>query len=999
MSPLTLLLSLSYLNGFGQANPTFDQHPIPPSPEAQAFMKYGTYPVDYSTGVPKIEIPIYQIKSGSLSLPVSLNYHASGIKMNELASSSGLGWSLNAGGMVSRVINQVEDEREFLSTDHYSSDDIHNSQQSPANGYPLVYSYVKAIAFGNHDGRSDDYYYNVGNGLSGQFVYDINKIMHQRSFTNNIITRTAQNTFQITGEDGTRYTFNDLEKTNSPISGFCPSSWMISSIISANLKDTISFEYNYFPGYSYSVESQTYNNNNPDLNNTFPSNQKFEKHYSTMIYDASVLVKRIKFKGGTITFSYESGRKDVMNNRLSAVTINNLSNSGTEIPLKTYQLIHTYFLSNPTNPNTFEAKLRLDEIKLFDQNNTYVNSYHFYYNSGIMPPMINQNNPSSQPGGYACGGCAIDFWGYYNGHAENTTLLPLLPSEVFGSAANRSADINYMKAESLEKIDFPTGGSTTFEFEANSATTMPVVGGLRIKKITSTAGPNSLPIVKQYTYNSNNLLTINADQGWFSFNQYLDEGGTTYANMVTDYYFKTVYFSEPTIPNGSYNGCPVLYSSVTESMDDGNGQKQQTTYNYEFDNDRAYNIPETSKYGSVAYSDKSWARGNLISTSYYKYNGTNFILNKKTINHYDTYKSGTVNTGLNCFIQVLHTTNPAYPGDPLAGDIKPYPYGVVFPMPDRFDFNFFDVYEEVGIRKLTGTEEIDYDNYGNPTTNKVTNMSYESTEHLFPTKEIQTNSDGNQWISLYKYPFDFRGQTPYDDMITNNLVSPTIQVLNYKNSTAQFISSQKTNYANWGNGVIAPASIDIQKTSGPIERSLNIKYNAQANLAQIQKYSGPFTSYQWGYNNLYPVAECKNADNDEFFTENFEDAAGATQGIGHTGEKYFVGNYTTANKISPGYHGKTYVISYWYISTGLWQFSGEIPYTGQQLSGTLDDIRIYPSNASITTYTYKPLVGMTSMTDSRANTTYYEYDNLQRLKNVKDASSSILKNYQYHYKQ
>jgi hypothetical protein len=1135
LSLLVLPLTFSYFNVSGQTsqpNPTFDQHPIPPSPEAQAFMKYGTYPVDYSSGVPKIEIPIYQIKSGSLSLPVSLNYHASGIKMNDLASSSGLGWSLNAGGMVSRVINQVEDERMFLSTDHYSSDYITNYQPSPTNGYSLVYSYVHDIAFGNYDGRSDDYYYDVGNGLTGQFVYDINKNINQRSFTNNIITRTAQNTFQITGEDGTHYTFNDVEQVNSPISGTCPSSWKISSIISANYKDTISFEYNYFPGFSYSIESQTFNNNNPDVYNSFPSNQKFEKHYSTMIYSESVLIKRIKFKGGTVTFSYESGRKDVMNNRLSAVIINSLSNSDTEVPIKKYQLIHGYFLSNATNPNTFEAKLRLDEIKLFDQNNSYVNSYHFHYNPGIMPPMINQNNPSGQPGGYGCGGCAIDFWGYYNGHVENTNLIPDLPIQE-GGPANRSADINYMKAESLEKIDFPTGGSTTFEFEANNATQIPTVGGLRVKKITSTAGLNSLPIIKQYSYNSNNLLTVNAEQGAFTYHQYIDNHGTIIATYVTDYPAKLIYFSEPITPNGSYNGSPVLYTSVTESMDDGSGQKQQTIYNYEYGNDRSYTIPETSKYGNVAYSDKSWARSNLISTSYYKYKSGNYVLNKSIVNHYDTYKAGTVNTGLNCFIQVLHIADIYIGGTyPQQATALPYPgpfFNGQVPPPQYFDFNFFDVYEEVGIRKLIGTEEINYDDNGNPTTNKITNIAYESTEHLFPTKKIQTNSDGNQWISLYKYPFDFRGQSPYDDMISNDIVSPTIQVLNYKNSTAQFISSQKTNYTNWGNNIIAPSSIDIQKGSGPIERSLSIKYNDQANLAQIQKYTGPYTSYQWGYKQLYPIAEVKNTYNEmgtgvstssaevaysnekgenvlvvntdpqnttlavtstgpviinmlynnaslsgghidasciltgpnsysrnfvlsvndanhsasltitglalgtynlnssagfytpsiaytaalnitlpssgvspaQFFHENFEDGAGnSTLNDAYTGHYSFTGGYA---KLLSELTAGSYILSYRQKTNGIWTLQTSpvtvpgntyyISINGQQI----DDIRFYPASAEMTTYTYDPLIGMTSTTDTKGMTTYYEYDSVQRLMNIRDKDRNIIKHIDYNY--
>ncbi len=54
-------------------------------------------------------------------------------------------------------------------------------------------------------------------------------------------------------------------------------------------------------------------------------------------------------------------------------------------------------------------------------------------------------------------------------------------------------------------------------------------------------------------------------------------------------------------------------------------------------------------------------------------------------------------------------------------------------------------------------------------------------------------------------------------------------------------------------------------------------------------------------------------------------------------------------------------------------------------------------NAQVTTYTYNPLVGMTSSTDAKGETTYYEYDTFQRLMNVKDKDGNIIKHMDYHY--
>ncbi|HLZ88470.1 MAG TPA: hypothetical protein VKQ52_14540, partial [Puia sp.] len=55
------------------------------SPNAAALGKYGELPVSYYTGIPNINIPLYEIKTGSLDLPISLSYHAGGIKVEEIA--------------------------------------------------------------------------------------------------------------------------------------------------------------------------------------------------------------------------------------------------------------------------------------------------------------------------------------------------------------------------------------------------------------------------------------------------------------------------------------------------------------------------------------------------------------------------------------------------------------------------------------------------------------------------------------------------------------------------------------------------------------------------------------------------------------------------------------------------------------------------------------------------------------------------------------------------
>lgn len=62
---------------------------VPVSPEAAAMEKYRSYPVDYCTGIPNITIPLYEIVAGDITLPISLSYHASGLKPKERSGLAG----------------------------------------------------------------------------------------------------------------------------------------------------------------------------------------------------------------------------------------------------------------------------------------------------------------------------------------------------------------------------------------------------------------------------------------------------------------------------------------------------------------------------------------------------------------------------------------------------------------------------------------------------------------------------------------------------------------------------------------------------------------------------------------------------------------------------------------------------------------------------------------------------------------------------------------------
>ena len=65
-------------------------------------------------------------------------------------------------------------------------------------------------------------------------------------------------------------------------------------------------------------------------------------------------------------------------------------------------------------------------------------------------------------------------------------------------------------------------------------------------------------------------------------------------------------------------------------------------------------------------------------------------------------------------------------------------------------------------------------------------------------------------------------------------------------------------------------------------------------------------------------------------------------------------------------------------------------------SAYIDEVRLYPSKARMTTTTYLQGVGKSSETDVNGRTTYYEYDNFRRLKAIRDNDRNLIESYRHH---
>lgn len=333
--------------------------------------------------------------------------------------------------------------------------------------------------------------------------------------------------------------------------------------------------------------------------------------------------------------------------------------------------------------------------------------------------------------------------------------------------------------------------------------------------------------------------------------------------------------------------------------------------------------------------------------------------------------------------------------------------------------------------------------YNQQDTNKkvstIQKYFYENEAHTQPTRIATSTSDGKWLITSNKNPLDHidnlsaAAQEAKDSLVARHIIAPVLEQTITKGST--LVSKTITNYKLFSSGLVLPENLEMQQSSGPLERRVEFQaYDANANLLQQAKVSDISMSYVYGYNKSLPIAEVQNATYDRVAYTGFETdsdkgywsytgtAAGGTAGeYGKTGKRYY---NLSSGGLAASLPGGTYRLSYWSKSGIVTVSGGTVKHASQSLAdangwvlyeklvtlpnlttvtisgtGHLDEVRLHPADAQMTTYTYGPLVGMTSATDLNNVTIYYEYDALGRLQHIRDQDGNILKSYKYHYRQ
>lgn len=585
-----------------KAQLSLGSNPQPATPQAAEMTRYGSHGVNLYTGRVTISIPIGEYRDKDFTVPVVLEYNYNGMRPNEQAGECGLGWMLSCGGMITREVVGFPDEEsgQFCSfpgqtpywSQAYPHDDYPFSSIEPSvdfttlgiNDSPdmaliALYSWTGNM---HYDASSDIYHFRMpGHGGSffrrtdGTFaVYDtggecgtyrVEK--RNQSVTDGEGGVYHRSQITITTGDGYRYVFGSLDEDDEyteRVWGGKDNLEKKGAIIAWRLRNIVS------PG-GRVLHFYYENHQDGRAVQSFTADRWLGYDGSALDYELfgtsrfatySPLTSIEAEDGGEILFHYSDKDSLHCGRYITGTGLMNLN------PVFATSLLDSIAINDVTthlsyvwnslgNPYPFLAEVHTDGTGSWRM--TYEGLANRYF-----PPFWT---------------VATDHWGYLNktnvALCNKGTVIWSDVSTLTGYNETlqnaKSPDTTSVRAGLLTALSYPTGGSTSFGYEANrygsaiiknpsngyEPSDLPTTGygpGVRISQIENRDADGTVTDARSFTYGTGRLLS------WPRYQ--IHYGGTIHGAPESVYYATT---------GGLFRNGSVLleYPSVTEMRLDG----------------------------------------------------------------------------------------------------------------------------------------------------------------------------------------------------------------------------------------------------------------------------------------------------------------------------------------------------------------------------------------------------------------------------------------------
>ncbi|MEM9339981.1 MAG: hypothetical protein AAGA66_14685 [Bacteroidota bacterium] len=1080
------------------------------SPNASSAANVGAAQTGPYTGKPDISIPVASISGRDISIPVSLSYNASGVRVEDVGSWAGLSWNLNVGGVITREIRGRSDfggEGYFRATTSLPPREILDDCSSEGLDYE---NYVTEVINGQRDAEPDLYNLSFP-GFSAQFFFDQagnpytiprQKIKIQKPATQN-------GEWVVTTLDGYTYTFGGQFIESNPVTA-----WYLKEIRSP-FGETATFHY---------VRHRVYYKLLPSEFRLFATggtctaeDQDTNSSRDVDIY--SQFLERVTIGNSTLTFHLVD-RCDIMGKRLDRIEVKE-----SEALVSAF---HFDFFCDEE-----KQRLWLLAVRSAGKDGKTLPPYRFDYHDKEALPGIRSY--------------AQDHWGFYNGRSGNTRLTPSYLTQGFSfSGANRNPHPVHVLKGTLERVTYPMGGTTDYTFEINDyanytdqypelvqvpyryraadgygaqgsdarsvnfqllndatvnfdfvvhrvrvieqdegggpttggddtpigdhfvrllkgtevietwgetgndvrfleAGTYTLVaeiddndpekftsritasfqgltreasspssrygGGVRVNKIVTNDGMNqSEEIVQTFDYSD---FGTGQTSGKLMSGPVYHYKARTYCN-ATDYVDQLAFFSSSTIPlSSAAAGSYVGYSNVTVYYTEGEGEGR-SRYSY-FNEAEAFTTSESRfNFGDrVPFTPTSgdWYKNGLMeySEDYRYFNGQFYLQSRQA----PTYAFAEVQEARGLVV----VDGGIYENKCL----------------DLF-YGFYGL-KTAWIQQPT-VEATAYDGDAGAVGTAITTSTenaYDPVDPWMMTAQYVYGSEGETYLTEYKYPKHFDDALfggAIGGMKEKYLLNVPVQTLSKKrvagSNTTYVLGSSLTSFHPVADTYLPNASYSLEipspvtdyafSASNPLHDSrmkpqIAYTYDAVGNLIQTAREELVSSSI-YGYEDDWVMARVSNAQANEIAYTGFETSG---QGGWSYQQAQVIANgayagtqaFTQGALQLDGLPDQSYIVELWAKGSGAvavntvsksvvngwgylsWQVSGtsvsvEVP------AGTMvDEVRLYPSDALMTSYTYDPAAGVTASVGSNGKAVFTEYDAFNRAVTQKDFKKQV----------
>jgi len=913
------------------------------TPNAKSLQRYGDIPVSLYTGTPDISIPLATLRQGSLTLPVSLSYHSGGIKVDCHPGWTGLGWTLIAGGAITREIRDMADEVPTWgymdSAAELSLDKINSANISGVIAGP------DGDVFHDKDTEPDKFNFSFPGysgffmlGADGRWAVSCDRPIRVESdapvtpavrFANGARTKeTAERIyprFVLTADDGVRYVFGSdavelsINSANQYKEEWEVTAWYLTEIRHPN-GDAIKL--NYKRG-DFVVE--------------------FSNSRISASSDRYGFVSFGGVSGQLISPVYlESISAENFNVSLRSSPSKELDYSGadylrraTSMDMTSYRM--PYCPYNSSNTMMDEVNWRqLDRIVFKSGRSVIYRTIDFDYSESDKQRLTLQGVTVSGFGGEASEKYRFGYDNmaglpqYLSGHNDHWGYYSDLPASADSNGA-RPTDPLRTGYGVLTQITYPTGGMTQLEFEPNSYSEIfngmeqkdetGLAGGVRIKRILNIPKDGTAPEIRRFVYTSS--YDPDKDPDKCPGNGVL-EGKPVYSHtMPYSIGGSTIYINEESNRSLSsiinHCGFHIGYPTVYELMNDGGYTEHLfISATYPGLRDEAPMLASDMK-DFVPYSSKAPYRGKPAGITRFDAQGR--CVMSESIGY------GIIGGPERWIPSLSFTARIIYNQE--NSSVRPL-YYYKYSLYRNYIHSMAETYREV---RYYGTDP------GRP--HSIYHHKRYNTLGQLVSDSVVTMSGGKPVSDVTSYSYMWEDDDIYADNHFKSYVSDIVRCHNGK--TVSHLSNTRTLY-----GGRFPLLTRVEEMYDGSDRFRLYELGRSDSIGtpvQVRNADGLYTVYLWGAERMYPVAEIRNAD-----------ASQVRKVLGYDPE--------------------------------------DAP-RDADIQKSIARLRAGMPHAMVTSYTYIPYLGITSMTDPAGKTTYYGYDLQGRLTEIRDDNGDLIKQYQY----